>query len=65
MKEGPEHFGVLSGKMTFLLFIGVCLSTARPWLFFSSPLLCYWTGGIALPDTWQKPGLKVKSGDNL
>lgn len=48
MKEGPEHLGVLSAKMTFLLFIGVCLSTARPWLFFGSPLLCsepcYWTG---------------------
>lgn len=62
MKEGPEHLGVLSGKMTFLLFIGVCLSTARPWLFFSSPLLCsepcYWTGGIAMPDTWQKARLE-------
>lgn len=57
MKEGPEHLDVLSGEMTFLLFTGVCLSTVRPWLFFSFPLLyskpCYWTEGAAMPDTWQ------------
>lgn len=69
MKEGPEHLGVLSGKMTFLLFV-VRVSLLQG-LGFSFPLLFSAVNLVIEQEALQcqtldkKPGLKVKSGDNL